>query len=73
MKKMMIKNMGEVINMDMAYLKLVLLVGGFAIIIYAMSLANQSMISLGIGLVVGVAASIGIDLPILQAQINKKG
>jgi len=61
--------------MDMAYLKLVLLVGGFAIIIYAMSLANQSMISLGIGLVVGVAASIGIDLPVLQSELrsqNKK-
>jgi hypothetical protein len=61
--------------MDMGYLKLVLLVGGFAIIIYAMSLANQSMISLGIGLVVGVAASIGIDLPVLQSELrsqNKK-
>lgn len=58
--------------MDMSYLKLVLLIGGFAIIIYAMNLANTSMISLGIGLVVGVAASIGIDLPVLQAELRSK-
>ena len=58
--------------MDTGYIKLGLLIAGTAIILAAISTANIAMQNLGTGILVGVALTVGVDVPTSNDTIKKK-